>query len=83
MSFRSAAELVRATAETSRRRAELAGIDEARSMRFRRYLQAGDIQALEAWLRRRVAQELDTVANELQGRACEDVTVLERKPGPG
>lgn len=80
MSWRLAAEHVRSQAEAARRRADACRIDDARMSRLKAYLHAGDVQALDAWIRRREAQTLDQVANELEQRGREDVTVSERPP---
>jgi hypothetical protein len=74
MSWRAAAELARARAEQARRRSAEQYVEE-----FRIQAQE-DRPALAAWLQRRIAQEFDTFANELEQAGREDVTVSERGP---
>ena len=74
MSWKAAAEFVRARAEKARQLSAMFNVEELR-------VQAQeDRAAIGALVQRRIAQELDTVANELEQAGREDVTVSERGP---
>ena len=81
MSWRGAAELARQWAADSRRLADhLVTSSPLDQERLRVFDQ--DRPALTAWLKRRVAQEMDRFANECQKRSSmEDITVTGPAPG--
>jgi hypothetical protein len=76
MSFRAAASLARDHATQARREADEVPVSADRVQAFDR----DDRLALVSWMKRRIAQEFDKFANELDGHALEDVTVRERQP---
>jgi hypothetical protein len=78
MSWRRAAELVRQRAARAIGVADQQKVSEATQAETRRMLSTDP--AVLDWCMRRVAQELELVAQECLTHASEDITVLERGP---
>lgn len=76
MSFQRAAALARDRAADARRKAAQHQVARERVEAFDRH----DKPALIAWMLRRIGQEMDQFATELERQAAEDVTVSERGP---